>query len=89
VVGQVRGRGFHWGVEFVDPQTGNPIFDPRVEDGHNPIHDLADAVEERGVMVGGGRPAFQVTLSPPFCIDEDDIHEAIDVMEASMDEVFH
>jgi taurine--2-oxoglutarate transaminase len=88
VVGQVRGRGFHWGVEFVDPETGEPVFDPRVESGHNPIHELADVVEEKGVMVGGGRPSFQVTLSPPFCIDEADIHEAIDAMDEGIDEVF-
>jgi taurine--2-oxoglutarate transaminase len=88
VVGQVRGRGFHWGVEFVDPETGDPVFDPRVESGHNPIHELADVVEEKGVMVGGGRPSFQVTLSPPFCIDEADIHEAIDAMDEGIDEVF-
>jgi taurine--2-oxoglutarate transaminase len=56
VVGDVRGRGFHWAVEFADPETGEPIFDPRVEEGYNPVADVVARTHEKGVLIGGGRP---------------------------------
>jgi 4-aminobutyrate aminotransferase-like enzyme len=52
----VRGRGFHWAVEFADPETGEPIFDPRVEEGYNPVADVVARTREKGVLIGGGRP---------------------------------
>lgn len=88
VVGDVRGRGFHWAVEFADPETGTPIFDPRVEDGYNPVEDVIARTREKGVLIGGGRPLIQVMLSPPFCVDEDDIEKAVSALDESIEEVF-
>lgn len=88
VVCDVRGRGFHWAVEFADPETGEPMFDPRVEDGYNPVADVIAHTREKGVLIGGGRPLIQVMLSPPFCIDEADIEEAVGALEESIEEVF-
>lgn len=88
VVNDVRGRGFLWGVEFVDPETGDPVFDPRVETGHNPVMDVVHEARDRGVLLGGGRPGFQVMLAPPLCTDREEIETAVEVLEESIEAVF-
>ncbi len=88
VVGDVRGRGFLWGIEFVDPDTGDPVFDPRVEDGENPVKDVIARARETGVLVGGGRPGFQIMMAPPFCIDEEDIDTAVNALDHAISVVF-
>jgi taurine--2-oxoglutarate transaminase len=88
VVGDVRGRGFHWAVEFADPETGEPIVDPRVEEGHNPVTDVVAGMQEKGILIGGGRPMIQISLSPPFCIDEDDIDRTVSALDETIAEVF-
>lgn len=88
VVGDVRGRGFLWCIEMVDPETDEPIFDPRVDDGHNPVSDVADEAKERGVLIGGGRPGFQAMVAPPFCTTEEQIDTAVDVIDEAIGEVF-
>ncbi|PSP74432.1 aspartate aminotransferase family protein [Halobacteriales archaeon QS_3_64_16] len=88
VVCDVRGRGFHWGIEFADPATDEPIVDPRVEDGHNSIEDVLAGMQEKGILIGGGRPMIQITLSPPFCIDEDDIDRTVSALDETIGEVF-
>jgi len=88
VVGDVRGRGFLYGIEFVDPETSGPVFDPRVEDGPNPVKEVISEAGDRGVLVGPGRPPFQVMISPPFCIDEDDIETATAALDEAINAVF-
>ncbi|SEP24840.1 taurine---2-oxoglutarate transaminase [Halogranum amylolyticum] len=88
VVGEVRGRGLLAAVEFVDPETGDPVFDPRVEDGPNPVKEVIKKAKQNGVMFGPGRPAFQVIMGPPFCTTEEDIDTAVTVLDQTIDEVF-
>ena len=87
-VGDVHGRGFLWGVEFTDPATGDPYFDPRIEDGDNPVAAVRREAADRGVLFGSGRPDIQLLVSPPLCIDESDIEEAAAVLDRSIDAVF-
>ena len=88
-VGDVRGRGFLWGVEFTDPATGEPFFDPYAkEEGHNPVADVVTEARERGVIVGKGRPLIHLNLAPPFVVDEADIEEALDAFDAAIGAVF-
>jgi taurine--2-oxoglutarate transaminase len=89
VVADVHGRGFHWGVEFADPETGEFFVDPRVDpDADNPVSEVADEVMDRGVIVGTGRPSSMLILSPPLLIDEDDIDEAVAAIDESIAAVF-
>jgi taurine--2-oxoglutarate transaminase len=88
VVGDVRGRGFLWGVEFVDPASGGPIFDPRVEDGDNPVDSVIQEARDRGVFVGSGRPGFQVMVAPPLCASEAQIERGVETLDAAIDAVF-
>ena len=89
VVGDVRGRGFLWAVEFTDSKTGKPFYDPRIESaGTNPVSDVLDAAREKGVLFGAGRPTIQVMVAPPLIADEEDITAAVNVLEESIDSVF-
>ena len=88
-IGDVHGRGFLWSVEFADPSTGEPFVDPFVEsDADNPVSSVRDHAREQGVLLGSGRPDTQVLLSPPLCIDESDIDEAVEALDRSIATVF-
>jgi taurine--2-oxoglutarate transaminase len=88
VVGDVRGRGFLWGMEFVDPETGDPVFDPRVEEGTNPVKEVIHEARDRGVFVGSGRPGFQVMVAPPLCATEQQLTTGVETLAAAIDAVF-
>lgn len=88
VVGDVRGRGFLYAVEFVDPDANEPIFDPRVEDGSNPVKEVLGETKERGVLFGPGRPPFQIMIAPPLCADTNDIETAVNALDEAITEVF-
>ena len=88
-VADVHGRGLLWSVEFANPETGEPFVDPRVEpDAHNPVHDVRSVAQDHGVLFGSGRPDTQVLISPPLCIDRDDIDDAVDALEAGIEATF-
>jgi taurine--2-oxoglutarate transaminase len=87
VVGQISGRGYLWGIEMVDDR-GEPIFDPRVDDGDNPIVDVADLAKADGVLIGAGRPGFQAMLAPPLCTTRGQVDEAVEVVDDAIAAVF-
>lgn len=88
VVKAVHGRGFHWSVEFADPDTGEPFHDPRVDSGDNPVRDVIDSCRESGVLVGGGRPTTHVILSPPLIATASELREGINAVDRSIQAVF-
>ncbi|MFB6087166.1 MAG: aminotransferase class III-fold pyridoxal phosphate-dependent enzyme, partial [Haloarculaceae archaeon] len=88
VVADVHGRGFLWGVEFADPETGDHFFDPRVDEGENPVEEVLAEARERGALFGGGRPTVQVIVSPPLCATSGEIETAVDALRGSIDAVF-
>jgi len=89
VVGDTRGRGFLWAVEFTDPETGEPFYDPRTEsDGENPVASVIDEAQKRGVLFGTGRPTIQLMVAPPLCADEEHITAAVETLEDAIDAVF-
>ncbi|MEF8851900.1 MAG: aminotransferase class III-fold pyridoxal phosphate-dependent enzyme [Haloarculaceae archaeon] len=89
VVGDVRGRGFLWAVEFTDPATGDPFVEmPVGEDEDNPVDDVVKSAKRRGLMVSGGRPAHHVVIAPPLVANESDVHEAMDRLDAAITDVF-
>lgn len=88
VVKTTRGRGFHWSVEFADPETGEPFVDPRIDAGENPVADVIATARDRGVLFGGGRPKTQVLLSPPLIAGAEELREGIDVLDSAISSVF-
>ncbi|GGL51405.1 aminotransferase family protein [Halocalculus aciditolerans] len=89
-VQDVHGRGFLWSVEFGRPdgEKDEFLFDPRVDEGENPVAAVRDEARARGVLFGSGRPDTQVLVAPPLCTEQDDIDRAVDVLEASVDAAF-
>ncbi|QGX94388.1 aminotransferase class III-fold pyridoxal phosphate-dependent enzyme [Haloplanus rallus] len=87
-VGDVRGRGLLWAVEFTDPETDEPFHHPWVESGDNPVDDVIDEAERQGVLVGGGRPRTQIIVSPPLPVTDDQIDTAVDALDAAVAAVF-
>ncbi|WP_435063180.1 aspartate aminotransferase family protein [Halobaculum sp. EA56] len=88
VVGDVHGRGLLWGVEFADPETGEHLFDPRVDEGDNPVAAVREEARERGVLFGSARPDVQLVLSPPLCVTEAEVDEAVGTLRESIGAVF-
>jgi taurine--2-oxoglutarate transaminase len=88
VVGDVHGRGFHWGVEFHDPETGEPFVDPWADDGENPVPETRRHAMANGVLVGSGRPDIQNIVSPPLCIDEADLKHGVSVLDDAIEATF-
>ncbi|WP_227356200.1 aminotransferase family protein [Haladaptatus salinisoli] len=87
-VSDVRGRGFLWGVEFADPATGDAFHDPRVDDDENPVANVIAEARDRGVLFGGGRPGFQIIVSPPLIANQDELERAITTLDESIAAVF-
>jgi len=87
-VDDVRGRGFHWGLAFADPDTGEPVYDDVADDDEdNPVEAIAEEARERGVLFSVGRPGWQLLMCPPLSIDAEDIEEATAVLDASIEAV--
>ncbi len=89
VVGDVRGRGFFWAVEFTEPSSGEPFVDPRVEkNAANPVDDVLQEAQEQGVLLGSGRPGTMICLAPPLMVGQAEIDHAVDVIDDAISSVF-
>jgi taurine--2-oxoglutarate transaminase len=87
-VHDVHGRGFLWGVEFADPETGEPFVDPRVSEAENPVDEVLNEARDRGVLLGGGRPTIQVICSPPLITAREELDRGVDALDAAIGAVF-
>ena len=86
-VGDIRGRGLFWGVEFVRDRAGKTPFDPALK-LHARVKREAMA---RGLMVysmGGtvdGRSGDHVLLAPPFIASEAHLDFIVDNLASAID----
>ncbi len=78
-VGDVRGLGLMWGLEFVRDKAGKTPFAPRLDVAHR----VFDAARDLGVMTYPGRGAADGTagdtimVGPPAIISEDEIQTVV------------
>lgn len=81
-VGDVRGLGMLWGVEFVADRETKAPFPPEVRFGRR----VGDLAFERGVIFYPGHGSVDgvrgdhVLVAPPFVITEGEIDELVDVL---------
>ncbi|WP_430504997.1 aspartate aminotransferase family protein [Haloparvum sp. PAK95] len=101
-VAEVRGRGLLWSLVFADPETGEPFHHPWApdepaereedgpdsDDGDNPVAEFREAAQDRGVILGSGRPDVQAIVSPPLCVTEAEVDRAVDAIDEAIAAVF-
>ncbi len=86
-VGDIRGRGFFWGVELVAERAGKTPFDPARR-----LHArVKQAAMAQGLLVypmGGtvdGRQGDHVLLAPPFIASEADLAQIARLLATALD----
>ena len=88
-VGDIRGRGFFWGVELVADRASKAPFDPALN-LHVQIKKEAMAQGLLCYPFGGtvdGKLGDHVLLAPPFIASRDDLREIATRLAASVDAV--
>ncbi|WP_298432350.1 aspartate aminotransferase family protein [uncultured Jannaschia sp.] len=89
-VGDIRGRGLFWGIEFVADRGARTPFDP--------TRGLAGKLKKAAFAEGlicypmpgtrDGRHGDHVLLAPPFIMTDDQIGEVVDKLDRAMTAVF-
>jgi adenosylmethionine-8-amino-7-oxononanoate aminotransferase len=89
-VGDIRGRGFFWGIELVAERESKRPFDPALR-----IHARVKAAGlEQGLLVypmGGtldGQRGDHVLIAPPYIVTEAQLDELTDKLARAVDAVF-
>jgi hypothetical protein len=86
-VGDIRGIGLMWGVEFVMDRQAKSPFPPERQVAQR----VADTAFERGLIVypsGGcvdGTAGDHLTLGPPFIITEDQMDEMVALLRGAIE----
>jgi 4-aminobutyrate aminotransferase/(S)-3-amino-2-methylpropionate transaminase len=77
VIGEVRGRGAMIAIEFVEPGTHNP--------NSSAVDALVKHCHQNGVLVlNAGTYANVIRFLPPLVISDEQLHDALDVLEAGL-----
>jgi adenosylmethionine-8-amino-7-oxononanoate aminotransferase len=88
-VGDVRGVGLIWGVEFVADRATKEPFPPQSHFAHR----VADAAFERGLIVYpdsgcvDGTAGDHLTLGPPFVITPEQMDELVTLLRGAVEAV--
>lgn len=84
-IGDIRGRGLLWGVEFVEDRKSRKPFDPAL----GFTGKIVDYLRRNGILVAAGIPGMNygqggdhIQISPPFTISENEI----DILLSGLDE---
>ena len=92
-VGDIRGRGLFWAIEFVaDKETKEPL---------DPVFKVAERLHDKGMKPGYDIALFHATgsansgwggdhvlLAPPYIVDRSDIEEIVDRAAKVVEDVF-
>jgi adenosylmethionine-8-amino-7-oxononanoate aminotransferase len=86
IVGNVRGKGFFWGVEFVQDRAGKTPFAPELR----VCQKLGSEAAQLGLLVypGGGAVdgniGDHIIVAPPYTISESEIDELLQRLTAAV-----
>jgi adenosylmethionine-8-amino-7-oxononanoate aminotransferase len=89
IVGNIRGRGLFWGIEFVKDKATKEPFDPSeliCVKVHERALELGVSIYPGNGCAGNGR-GDQVMVSPPFNITEEEIRFAVDTLAQAVGDV--
>lgn len=86
-IGDIRGRGLLWGVEFVEDRETRRPFDPKV----GFTAKIVSHMRVNGVLVAAGIPGINhgqggdhIQISPPFTISESEIDVLLDGLDEAL-----
>lgn len=88
-VGDVRGMGLLWGIEFVSDRITRTPFSPH----RNVTSRVVAEAERRGLLVypalsgADSRPGDAVIIAPPLTITESELQELLELLAAAIDSV--
>lgn len=88
-VGNIRGRGLFWGIEFVADKTTKEPFPPSVEFGlrvQKKAFELGVAIYPGAATVDGIR-GDNILLAPAYTVEEHDLTKIVDVVAKAYAEV--
>lgn len=89
IVGNIRGKGFFMGLEFVQDKASRKPFNS----SDNIAGKIADTCFRNGLIVGAGKGGIDgvrgdhINLAPPFICTENDLDEVIDIVKTSIEQV--
>ena len=85
-VGDIRGRGLQWGIEFVRDKETRETLDPQIHFSQQ----IQDEALQRGVHLESsfgcdrGQAGDTVIFGPPFVITEEQIDEMIGIIDETL-----
>ena len=82
-VGDIRGRGLFWGIEFVKDRSTKASFDPRIEFGYQvqrKAFELGVAIYPGSATVDGVK-GDHVLLAPPYTVTEEELLTIVKVVK--------
>jgi len=88
-VGDIRGIGLMWGIEFVLDKTSKQPFEPSLHLGQK----IADIAFDLGLIAYPGSGSVDgnagdhIMLGPPFCITEAEMIQMVDLLAQSVTKV--
>ncbi|KAK5276854.1 hypothetical protein LTR40_011113, partial [Exophiala xenobiotica] len=88
-VGDIRGRGLFWGIEFVKDKATRMSFPPAIQFGprfQQTAFELGVAIYPGAGTVDGTKGDHAI-LSPPYNVTEDEVKKIVGVMKQAYDKL--
>ncbi|KAL6898536.1 pyridoxal phosphate-dependent transferase [Trichoderma evansii] len=88
-VGEIRGRGFFWGIEYVQDKASKQPFKPEVKFGklvHAAAHDRGLAIYPGAGTIDGINGDHSI-LAPPLTATEEELEEMVRLLKEAYDAV--